>query len=233
MKSLLKVIGLIFIIIMGFAIKTNSQTANKSNVGGLLYFPLQLSDVKGEVDDKMDDFQNKWYSKHLGSMNEPILYDKADKNLKIFRYTNLGTWTNPFIIRVELKDSIVIINYKRTNGKGGYGTGKVIKDIQKQLLITDWNKLFAKVDSIHFWNMHSFQNFVSNGVQMVIMDGTEWIFEGLKGDKYHFVTRNTPDSYGDKAYASLCNLMSDLFLSVDKATTLEKDQHLEKIKLKI
>jgi hypothetical protein len=160
-------------------------------------------------------FRNGWYYRHLKSMNEPILYDKTNKNLRVFRYTNLGTFSNPFTIRVELIDSIVIFNYKLTDGEGGYTIGKLKKDIREKLLITDWNKLFAKVESIHFWDMHTYRNFDPNGV---INSGTECIFEGLIGDKYHFVTRNTSDRYGDKEFTSLCNLMDGLFLSIDKAS---------------
>lgn len=159
-------------------------------------------------------FRNGWYYRHLKSMNEPILYDKTNKNLRVFRYTNLGTFSNPFTIRVELIDSIVIFNYKLTDGEGGYAIGKVIKNIREKLLITDWNKLFTKVESIHFWDMHTYRSFDPNGV---INSGTECIFEGLIGDKYHFITRNTPDRFGDKEFASLCNLMNGFFLSIDKA----------------
>jgi hypothetical protein len=40
-------------------------------------------------------------------------------NLRVFRYTNLGTFSNPFTIRVDLLDSVVIFNYKLTDGEGG------------------------------------------------------------------------------------------------------------------
>lgn len=161
--------------------------------------------MKEDVNDKMRNFRNKWYSKHLASMNEPVLYDKIDMGLKVFRYTNLGTNSNPFVIRVELIDSIVNFNYRISDGKGGYGTGKLIKEIQIQLPVSDWNKILDKVESTKFWDLHSYRSFDSNGNRMVILDGTEWIFEGLIGEKYHFVTRNTPESYYDKDYASLCN----------------------------
>jgi len=233
MKSFLKDISLIIIVLLGFVPNADSQKANKSNVGGLLYFPLQISDVKEELDDKMDDFRNRWYSRHLVSMNEPVLYDKIDQKCKIFRYTNLGTDSNPFVIRVELIDSIVIFNYKLTDGKGGYGTGKIIKEFQRQLPIAEWNRIVAKVESTHFWDIHSYRRFIENGTEYVILDGAEWIFEGLIGDKYHFVTRNTPASYDDKEYASLCNLMYEYFLVIDKEATRKNDPHLVNFKLKI
>ena len=58
--------------------------------------------------DSLNRFTNKWYSKHLFSLGEPILYDKAIKNYEIIRYTNLGTWSHPFTFRVERKDSKII-----------------------------------------------------------------------------------------------------------------------------
>jgi len=237
MKSFLKDSSLIFIILLGFVSNSNSQKADKSDVGGLLYFPLQISDVKEGVDDKMGDHQNRWYSRHLASMNEPVLFDKTNENLKVFRYTNLGSDNNPYTIRIELIDSIVILNYKLTDGKGGYGTGKIIKEFQKQLPIAEWNRILAKVESTHFWNIHSFRRFIEDGVEIMNLDGAEWIFEGLIEDKYHFVTRNTPESTDDKDYASLCNLLYEYFLVIDKEATREatrkNDPHLVNFKLKI
>lgn len=232
MKSVLKNIGLIYILLLGFICNSNAQTANKSTDGGLFYFPSQLPDVKDLNDDKMDDFRNKWYSRHLASLNEPILFNKTGESLKVFRYTNLGTFSNPYVIRVELLDTIVTFNFKLTDGKGGYGTGKIIKEYQKQLPIAEWNRILSKVESTHFWDLHSFRKYTKDGVEYVIMDGSEWIFEGLIGEKYHFVTRNTPESYDDKDYASLCRLMYEYFLSIDKEATRKNDPHLVNFKPK-
>lgn len=92
MKSYIKVISLIFMLIMGIVSFTNSQKSDISNVGGLKYFPLQLSETKVEVDEKMGDSKNNWYSRHLASTNEPILFDKTNRKWKVLRYTNLGTF---------------------------------------------------------------------------------------------------------------------------------------------
>jgi hypothetical protein len=229
MKSFIKNISLIFILLLSFVSSADSQKADKSNVGGSLYFPLQISDVKKEVDDKMDDFRNRWYSRHLASMKEPVLFDKTDENIKVFRYTNLASFSNPFTIRVELKDSIVTFNYKLTDGKGGYGPGKIIKEYQKQLPAAEWNRILSKVESSHFWEMHTYRS-NPNGM---LLDGAEWIFEALLGSKYHFVTRNSPETEGDKEYASLCNLMYEYFLVIDKGSTRKIDPHLVNIKLKL
>jgi hypothetical protein len=233
MMSFIKNISLIFIIVFGFISNVDSQKVEKSNVGGLMYFPLQISDVKEEVDDKMGDFQNRWYSRHLASMNEPVLFDKTNENFKVFRYTNLGSDNNPYTIRIELIDSIVILNYKLTDGKGGYGTGKIIKEFQKQLTIAEWNRILAKVESTHFWNIHSFRRIIEGSVEIMDLDGAEWIFEGIIGNKYHFVTRNTPEGTDDKDFASLCNLLYEYFLVIDKEATRKNDPHLVNFKLKI
>jgi hypothetical protein len=216
MKRSIKNFVLIFILVFGFSGNSDSQSAVKTNVSGPLYFPAQLPDEKDLINDKMDDFRNKWYSRHLASLKEPILFNKTGDNFHVFRYTNLGTFSNPFCIRVELNDSIVTINYKQTDGKGGYGTGKLIEDIHKQLTIEDWKSLLAKVESTRFWDMATYRRFIENGTETVTLDGTEWIFEGLIGGKYHIVTRNTPESNDDKDYASLCNLMYDFYSVIKK-----------------
>lgn len=212
MKISFKIVSLIFILFFEFNCNSNSQTAEKSKVGEYSYFPSQQSDLDVQIDDKMDDFRNKWYSEHLASMNEPILFNKTGNNLNVFRYTNLGTFSKPYSIRVELHDSIVIIYYKQTNGKGGYGAGRLIKDIQKQLSIKDWNNLNSQVKLTHFWTTPSFKIKVSSEYLEGTMDGSEWIFEGLIGEKYHFVTRNSPENTKDKDFASLCNFVYDLYL---------------------
>jgi len=151
----------------------------------------------------------------------------------VIRYTNLASFSNPFTIKVELKDSIVTFNYKLTDGKGGSETGKIIKEYQIQLPFAEWNRILAKVESTHFWNIHSFRRCIENGIEYVILDGAEWIFEGLNGDKYHFVTRTSPSNEDDKDFASLCNLMYEYFLVIDKETTRKNDPHLVNFKMKI
>jgi hypothetical protein len=164
---------------------------------------LKSKEDGNEQNGKLDSFQNKWYSKHMYSLKEPILYDKDVDGMEIYRYTNLGTWSNPFTYRIEKRDSLVTISKKRTDGQGGYNTGSLIENVTKTLTISDWNTLKSKLHAIRFWELET------HGERG--MDGEEWIVEGLKDGQYHFTTRWSPDSYGDKKYVELCNLFETLF----------------------
>ena len=196
------------------------ELGNKMLKNDMLYFPsLSKEFTKRQKDciekkespcnfpepnDSLSDFVNQWYSRHLYSMKAPILFNKTDKQLKVFRYTNLGTWSNPISYQIELNDSIVTITYKRTKGLGGYKAGRLIKNKHRTLQLQDWEALLTKVDSTNFWTIPSHDT-------NMILDGAEWIFEGLFDNKYHIVTRNSPDDYGGKDYASLCNFIEELY----------------------
>ena len=140
-------------------------------------------------------------------MNAQILFNKTDKQLKIFRYTNLGTWSNPISYQIELKDSIVSITYKRTKGLGGYKAGRLIKNKRKTLKFQDWEALLSKVDSTNFWTIPTHDT-------NMVLDGAEWILEGLYEKDYHIVTRNSPDYNEGKDYASLCNFIEELYRKI-------------------
>jgi len=157
-----------------------------------------------EPNDSLSDFVNSWYSKHLKSLKEPILINNTDNNLKVFRYTNLGSFSHPYTFRVEFKDSIVTINYKITKGLGGYKAGRLSKNNQKTLTITDWDILTEKIDSINYWKMQTHDT-------NMMLDGEEWILEGLIGDKYHFVTRTSPGFFENKDYVMICKFIAELY----------------------
>lgn len=73
-----------------------------------------------EPNDTLNAFVNQWYSKHLKSMKEPILYKLQDANKKIIRFTHLGTWSNPFSYRIENSNGQIILTFSKTKGLGGY-----------------------------------------------------------------------------------------------------------------
>jgi hypothetical protein len=232
MKFKFTSICLIFIISIVFITTANSQTEMKNSVCGLLYFPSQKSDTIVEIDDILDDFRNNWYSKRLAYMNEPIFLDKTDKDLHIFRFTHIGLRTNPFAIRVELIDSTAVVYYKQTDGNGDEYERPFIKEIQKKLQISDWKILLSKVDEAHFWDMHTYREKVYNGIGCIPFDPAEWILEGFIGDKYHFVTRDSPECNNELIYIELCNMFSDLFSATEKALSPKKDPHLVNLRLK-
>ena len=146
--------------------------------------------------DTFSDFANQWYSTHLSSMKEPILYAQVGKGRKTIRFTHLGTWSRPYSYRIDNIDGKIIGTYNLTNGLGGYDAGRRIRHKEKVLNVADWTLLISQIDS-SFWDIQTHDT-------NLIMDGSEWILEVLFNEKYHVVTRNSPDYYDGKKYAELC-----------------------------
>jgi hypothetical protein len=153
--------------------------------------------------DTLSDFVNEWYSTHLKSLKEPILYKQIRQDKKVVRFTHLGTWSRPYSYRIEKIDGKIIGTFNKTKGLGGYNAGRRIKNEEKEIKIEDWNLMIAKIDS-NFWNIPTHD-------PNMILDGEEWILEVLINDKYHVVSRNSPDNYGGEKYAELCKTVINTY----------------------
>lgn len=161
-----------------------------------------------EPNDSLSEFVNQWYSKHLRSLGEPILYTLRNQDKKIIRFTHLGTWSKPFSYRIENNHGQITVVYNETNGSGGYGAGRRMKHKQRTIRLKTWEKVLRKIDQEDFWAMET-------NVPEYILDGEEWILEVLIDEKYHVVTRTSPDVYDGKAYAELCKLVMNV-IKIDR-----------------
>lgn len=171
---------------------------NKADCIAKKEFPCDIP----EPNDTLSDFVNNWYSKHLKSLKEPILHRNEYSEMQIIRFTHLGTWLNPFSCRIENNKGIIIGTYNKTKGLGGYNAGRRIKHVQKNVTQDEWNQIINKIDNVNFWNIKTHDD-------SLFLDGEEWILEVTIEGKYHFVTRNSPDSHGD--YAQLCAFIIKTF----------------------
>ncbi len=154
--------------------------------------------------DSLSEFVNNWYSKHLYSLGEPVLYNKTNTPVNVVRFTHLGTWGNPYSYRLEQNKSEITATYSKTDGLGGYQAGKRIEQGSKKMNLEKWNAVIEKMNSIDFWNIGTHD-------ENIILDGEEWIFEALIDGRYHFITRNSPDHYDGKDFAELCDLVVHVY----------------------
>ena len=99
---------------------------------------------------------------------------------------------------------MVKITYNKTRGLGGYKAGRRIKHKTKKVDLEKWEQIIEKVDKIDFWNIETHD-------PNMVLDGEEWILEILIDDRYHFISRNSPDVYDGKEYAELCTLIANSF----------------------
>lgn len=171
---------------------------------GTLYFPTYDDTYHRGIDNRPDDslssFVNNWYSKHLYTLGEPVIYNQADHTKNIIRFTYLPTWGNPVAYRLEQNGTAISVTYNKTNGFGGYGAGRRTEHKTKKIDKGKWDRIVAKIDAINFWDIETHE-------KEMILDGVEWILEVSMNGRYHFVTRNSPDYDGGEGYAELCNLV--------------------------
>ena len=148
----------------------------------------------------LDSFTNRWYSKNLSAMNEPILFT-GNINKKVFRFTWLRTFHNPIVIRIERENDSINLFYKMTNGAGGYEPGEIVIDKKMKLTLNDWDKFIHLVDSCHFWTVLPCEKLIEG------LDGSQWILEGATNEYYQVIDKWTPR---EGAYYDCCNYLIEL-----------------------
>jgi hypothetical protein len=162
------------------------------------YFPLEVFTDK-DIYIGYDTFHVRWYSEHLWSMNEPLLFNKIS-DTESYRFLWLRTFHNPVSIRIERQENNYYLTWKLSNGAGGYRPGKLVINETKKIDKETWDKFYALIDSTDFWNLKTVEyNFGT--------DGSQWILEGSDSSRYHVVDRWTPKS---GSYYDCCNYLIGL-----------------------
>lgn len=155
---------------------------NKSKSG---YFPARAFTDDWE---NADQFINNWYSKHLRAMDEGSLLDIADENREVYRFLWLRTFDHPIFVRIEREGRYQFnLMSRELDGAGGYEPGKVFRTDNKTLTKEEWCEFIRLLDDANYWRMPTNKR-VDRG-----RDGSQWILEGVKDNRYHIVDRWTPD----------------------------------------
>lgn len=139
-------------------------------------------------------FRNEWYSKHLSAMNEEPLYSPEDEWVESYRFLWLRTFHHPVAVRIWKCGSVRFISVKELDGAGGYEPGKLKFERQRELTPDEWSEFKRHLDDSCYWQLPTEDDNLGT-------DGAQWIFEGVKGGRYHIVDRWTPRS---GSYRELC-----------------------------
>ncbi len=154
------------LLVIGFII-TGCMTGQRSGA----YFPnLAFSQWQTRHDAVAN-----WYGKHLRSMEEPSLLVglRSQTNNTTWRFTFLPTFTSPTCYRIYVPDSgqgYVIV--KRTNGKGGYDTGRLVLREWKPLDCSRVAELQRLLRDLAFWDLPA-----EGPPEMIVLDGEKYILE--------------------------------------------------------
>jgi hypothetical protein len=156
------------------------------------YFPNNL----------FSEFTNVWYSGQLFAMQEPVIFSNSNIT-ETYRFVWLRTFHNPIAIRIERQQDIYLLTWKLCDGAGGYEPGELSIAKQKQIDSATWNNFKQLLNQAGFWHMATEEVIVD----ILRLDGSQWILEGKYEDKYHVVDRWTPES---GTYYECCNYLIGL-----------------------
>jgi len=163
-------------------IKETEKLLAKNGINNLDLF-LNLKDEKIPL--------NTWYTSKLITFEEESIL-KIRNAEYIFRFTYIPTFTKPVTIRIEKeKDKYVMIS-KRAYGKGGYDFGELEKTEKRELKKKEVDKILKMIEESNFWKLD-----FKLKRKMSMLDGSQFIFEGVKNGKYNAVERISIDSDDD------------------------------------
>ena len=187
-------------------IKTVFGKASKSDSLSY-YFPSILNDKTERRNENYKDFEQKWYSSSLYSFKEPILYKKSDSKL-IYRLLWLRSFHKPVCFTMKEFNGNHYLNAKTLDRQPAFYPEIILRgrdknnkwipdtiqkadrfalidfDTIKVLTNGEWKEIENYISKLDFWNSPVADPRVDDAT-----DGSNWILEGRKNDKYHFINR--------------------------------------------
>ncbi len=160
------------------------------SVAGASYFPSNVL----SHNESGNQFVSEWFSKHLRAMNEAPMYYAEDRWSESYRFLWLRSFHHPVAVRIWKCGSERFIAAKELSGAGGYEPGKLIRNYSRRLTAAEWSEFMRHLEDSCYWNLPTRDENLG-------LDGALWIFEGVKGGRYHIVDRWSPTS---GSYHELC-----------------------------
>lgn len=135
------------------------------------------------------EFQREWYTNHLNALEESSLFSSKCASRRCARFTWLRTRHAPIAIRVEFHaDGRATLNFKQTNGLGGYDAGVLAVSETRDLSSSAATEIEAKLKSILQNTAYEHTHDIPGN------DGAEWIIEYRSEEAYIFAVQWTPRS---------------------------------------
>ncbi|HEX8621705.1 MAG TPA: hypothetical protein VF718_07005 [Allosphingosinicella sp.] len=167
---------------------------------GPIYFPPSLGEPTfrckfgdpARLQPILSDFERDWYSRQLAAAEEPSLYLASQSARPLdgstLRFTWLRSFHPPVVIRLEMGAAPAgphRLVAKQLSGAGGYHPGKVAKTIDRPLTPEEAERLRVALDRNRVFGIPP--DPCGGGC-----DGAQWIFEGVEGRRYRFLSVWTP-----------------------------------------
>lgn len=142
------------------------------------YFPTAL----------VGKFRSQWYGRFLDTYEEPSLWERSrEGQAESYRFIWLRTFHHPVVIRIDVRpDGICGLTTKVGLGSGDYDPGMLIRN-ETRPLTRQQSEWFLTHSLLHeLWGMPT------DASKPGGLDGSQWIIEGVKGGRYQFVDKWSP-----------------------------------------
>jgi hypothetical protein len=164
------------------------------------YFPTKAFNDSSSFEGQTE-FLSDWYSKHLYSMDEPIIHE-CSENSECYRFTWLRTFHEPIAVRITRTKDKIKLDWKKTNGAGGYDAGDIIEEGSKDIGVKELNIFKSKLENCKFFDLTTNEN------DNLGSDGAQWVLEGINDENdYHLVDRWCAS---EKTYGKACLYLLEL-----------------------
>ena len=138
------------------------------------------------------------YSNCLAAMGEPAIHSFTGKEVETYRFLYLRSFHLPVMVRIWKSggERYMIVKQldgngeikRRENGGEWVFPHKLDVNVTRTLTEDEWNSftdLLAKAD---FWNLPTIEK------ECCFPDGATWLMEGVRGQRYHVIDRQSPAS---------------------------------------
>jgi hypothetical protein len=146
---------------------------------------------------------SSWAFPHLVAMKEPSLFHRQPGAAREeYRFLWLRTFHRPIAIRIWSDGAGAKMRVIRLSGKGGYEPGQIESDTTSPVTAEDWKGFRDFIAKATFWQMP-----IKEPREELGNDGSQWILEGVLGERYHVVDRWTPSG---GSFAECCRFLITL-----------------------
>jgi len=189
-------LAILLLCFMPVALSAQSGQSGQTAPAG--YFP------SGSFDDSNTDvFMADWYSHELRVLDEPPLSRESSGAspgsssggvVGSYRFLWLRTFDPPIVVRMDVKaDGTGTVTTKVADGQAGFPetSKRVVEKRSRALTREQAGAFLVQINRTNFWGIAT--NIDPGDAMDVQTDGSEWVLEGVTGDKYHVVARWSPD----------------------------------------
>jgi len=139
---------------------------------------------------RADSLVSFWYSRELTALNEPRLIDAATHEREVYRFLWLRSFDPPVAVRIQMANDSAVAIVSETANPAVFKPARLTRRDTIRLTDAEWREFSDMLEREQFLAWTPTEP-VPGGI-----DGARWVFEGLRGGRYHIADRWAPSDSG-------------------------------------